>query len=66
MELDQMLYVPEIVLVFPDFQLKSLLKVVQFLYTGEVGECYLNKDFLSFFLHFYYIHRFGVGKSIVD
>jgi len=36
MELEQMLYVPEIVLVFPQFKLKSLLKVVQFLYTGEV------------------------------
>ena len=33
-----MLYVPEIVLVFPQFKLKSLLKVVQFLYTGEVGK----------------------------
>jgi len=36
MELEQVLYVPEIVLVFPQFKMKSLVKMVQFLYTGEV------------------------------
>ena len=38
MELEQVLYVPEIVLVFPQFKMKSLVKMVQFLYTGEVGK----------------------------
>ena len=37
---------PEAVIIFPEFKKKSLVMMLQFLYTGEVG----TADFVSFYV----------------